>query len=383
MSDKLNRAWRIVHSESSNGWGGQEHRVLAELTGFQRRGSQVWLLAPTQSHIFQRARERNLTSEPLRAMKWLVPAAVLRTARWLRRVKPDVVNTHSSRDGWIVGLGARMARVPFIIRTRHFDVAIPNRWLSRHVYETLADHLLTTSPKVSAHFREFFQWPSDRVSTVPTGIDLELFRPDGPAAELWPVPVPKKLPLIGMVSVLRLAKGHSILLEAARLLRDEGFAAHYVVVGDGPVRTRVEEQIQQLRLGDCVRIGGHREDIPEVLRALDLLVIPSRHEGVPQIALQALATRTPVVGSDVGGIPSVIRHGETGRIVPAEDPAALAAAIRESLTEGETTRAMTERGRALVAARHSLEGMIETLEELYRRHLVESPSVVEGPGGTP
>src|SRR5436309_9193823 len=135
MADKPKRAWRIVHSESSTGWGGQEHRVLAELAGFQRRGSQVWLLAPTQSQIYRRARERNLTTEPLPVMKRLVPIAVLRTALWLRRVKPDILNTHSSRDGRIVGLGARMARVPFIIRTRHFDVSIPNRWLSRHGYE--------------------------------------------------------------------------------------------------------------------------------------------------------------------------------------------------------------------------------------------------------
>ena len=376
MADKptlmtTKRVWRIVHSESSTGWGGQEHRVLAELAGFQRRGSQVWLLAPARSHIFRRAHERKITAEPLPVVKWQVPFAVLRTARWLRRVKPDVVNTHSSRDGWIVGLGARMARVPFIIRTRHFDVAIPNRWLSRHVYESLADHLLTTSPKVSAHFQTFFQWPLGRVSTVPTGIDVELFSPAGPVAELRPAGGGQKRPLVGIVSVIRHAKGHSILLEAARLLKDSGFEAHYVVVGDGPVRQRVEEQIQQLRLGDCVRIAGHREDVPEVLRALDLLVIPSRHEGVPQIALQALATRTPVVGSDVGGIPSVIRHGETGRIVPTEDPAALAAAIRESLTDGETTRAMTERGRALVVAHYNLEGMIESLDALYRRHLTE------------
>src|ERR1044071_7206895 len=131
MSDKRTlmtpqRAWRIVHSESSTGWGGQEHRVLAELTGFERRGSLVWLLAPAASEIFRRARERNLRAEPLPAAKWQVPFAVVRTARWLRRLQPDVVNTHSSRDGWIVGLGARMARVPFLIRTRHFDVAIPN-----------------------------------------------------------------------------------------------------------------------------------------------------------------------------------------------------------------------------------------------------------------
>ena len=107
-----------------------------------------------------------------------------------------------------------------------------------------------------------------------------------------------------------------------------------------------------------------------MLRALSVLVIPStKQEGVPQIGLQALAVKTPVVGSDVGGIPEVIRPGETGRIVPPENPAVLAAAIRETLADADATRAMAERGWALVEARYSLEAMLDTLESLYWGHI--------------
>ena len=107
-----------------------------------------------------------------------------------------------------------------------------------------------------------------------------------------------------------------------------------------------------------------------MLRALGVLVIPStKHEGVPQIGLQALAVKTPVVGSDVGGIPEIIRPGETGRIVSPENPAALAAAIRETLADADATRAMAERGWALVEARYSLEAMLDTLESLYWGHI--------------
>ena len=149
MADKPKRAWRIVHSESSTGWGGQEHRVLDELAGFQQRGSQVWLLAPVESQIFRRAEETNVPAASLPGAKWRFPFAVLGTARWLRRLKPDVINTHSSRDGWVAGLAARLAGVPFIIRTRHIDVDYPNRWLSRHAFTTLADHVLTTSDRIT------------------------------------------------------------------------------------------------------------------------------------------------------------------------------------------------------------------------------------------
>lgn len=368
MADKPKRAWRIVHSESSTGWGGQEHRVLAELAGFQRRGSHVWLLAPVESQIFRRARETNVPAAPLPGAKWRFPFAVLGTARWLRRLKPDVVNTHSSRDGWVAGLAARMAGVPFIIRTRHIDVDYPNRWLSRHAFTTLADHVLTTSHRITRHFQEMFDLPDARITTVPTGIDLNAFSPEGEVADL--VSHAEGAPLVGMVSVLRSWKGHATLLEAAARLRAAGFAGRFVIVGEGPMRQRIEQQVTDLNLGSVVTLTGHREDVPAVLRALSALVIPStKHEGVPQIGLQALAVKTPVVGSNVGGIPEVIRPGETGRIVSPENPAALAAAIRETLADADATRAMAERGRALVEARYSLEAMLDTLESLYWGHI--------------
>ena len=136
------------------------------------------------------------------------------------------------------------------------------------------------------------------------------------------------------------------------------------------MRTEIERLAAELRLTDRLTLTGHREDVPEVLRALDVLVIAStRHEGVPQIGLQALATKTPVVGSDVGGTPEIIRQGETGRNFPAGDAGALAQAVRATLAEAETTRAMCERGRAMVEQHHSLDAMLDQLDAIYHRYL--------------
>lgn len=364
------RVWRIVHSEASLGWGGQEHRVLAELTGFQRRGHAVALLASVESRIFQRATAAGIRCEPLRVGRLRFPFEAARLARRLQRERADIVNPHSSADGWLVGVAGRLAGVPLMIRSRHIDVTYPNAWLSRHAFTTLADHVLTTSNKITAHFQEVFHLPPDRITTVPTGIDLEQFSPAGPRAELPLPPGPAAAPVIGMVSVLRSWKGHPTFLEAARRLRDEGFAARFVIVGEGPQRENLLRQIAEMKLEDTVRLAGHREDVPAVLRALNVLVIAStQHEGVPQIGLQALACRTPVVGSDAGGTPEIIRAGETGRNFPAGDAAALAAAIRAACTETAVTQAMTERGRQRVERHHSLDHMLDRLEEIYRWHL--------------
>jgi glycosyltransferase involved in cell wall biosynthesis len=340
---------------------------LAELIGFRSRGNQVWLLAPRESEIFKRATTQQISVKLLCANKQSFAFEIVRQASWLRRNQIQVVNTHSSRDGWLIGIAGRLARVPFIVRTRHIDVDYPNRWLSRHAYTTLADHVLTTSRKITAHFQEMFGLPDDRISTVPTGIDLEIFSPSGAKAAFSA----GGKPLIGMISVLRSWKGHATFLQAARRLLDEQFNAQFVIVGEGPIRQSIEKQIAELRLGNAVILSGHREDVPEILRALQVLAIPStKHEGIPQIGLQALACQAPVVGSDAGGIPEIIRHGETGRIFPAGDAGALASAIRETIAETERTRDYCEQGRSLVEAGFSLKSMLESLDSLYQRSLV-------------
>ncbi len=356
--------WRLVHSEASLGWGGQEHRTLTELVGFQKRGYDVALVASPNSVILQRAGDVGVPVFPFVFRRLTLPLDVLRLAIWLKARRVQILNTHSSKDGWLLGLAGRLARVPLIIRTRHIDVDYPSPQLSRLVYGALADHVLTTSDKITSHLRRVFRLPREKITTLPTGIDLQKFLPHGTRADLGPGP------LIGMVSVLRSWKGHRVFLEAVAALKTQGFRARYVIVGGGQSPAWIEEQIKVLGIGDLVHLAGHREDVPEVLRTLDLLVIPStKHEGIPQIGLQALACKTAVIGSDTGGIPEIICHGETGRIFPSENSQALAEAIKAAFLESGLTQQMKEAGRRLVEEKHSTESMLDELEMLYERYL--------------
>ena len=364
-------AWRIVHSEASRGWGGQERRVMAELLGFRARGHTVGLLAPERASIFSEAALHDLTRATVAEKRWAFPFEVVRTARWLRAFRADVVNTHSSRDGWIVGLAARLARTPLVIRSRHIDVRYPNAWISRHAFAHLCDHVITTSDKISKHLTTCFALPPTRVSTVATGIDLQQFHPAVVPAEIALAGGLPGVPLVGMISVLRSWKGHATFFAAARQLREQGRRINFVVVGGGNPLDAYQAMARVAGVGDCVTFTGHREDVPELLRALSVLVIPStQHEGVPQIGLQALASRTPVVGSDCGGIPEIIHDGKTGRIFPAGDAGALASNIAAALEQADVSRQMSARGRELVERCYSRDTMLDRLEEIYRRHLL-------------
>ena len=362
-------SWRIVHSEASLGWGGQERRILAEMEVFRSTGSQVTLWAPETSQIRKQANTRGLPWEALPSGRLQFPWAVIRMAAFLRRHRVQILNPHSSRDSWIAGLAGRLARVPLIIRSRHFDVPLGNPRVSRVVYCQLADHIITTSPRITQNLREVFGLSADRVSTIPTGINLDRFHPEGPRAQLQLPESARGLPLVAMVSVFRRAKGHETLIRAADLLRRSGFLCHYLLVGEGPMMPLTRQWIGELGLESSFTIVGERDDIPELLRRIDLLVMPSLHEGIPQIGLQALACGAPVLASDVGGLPTIIQDGVTGTLVASHDPADWAASIRKVLSDPASTNQKATRGRAYVVAHHGLAQMADALQKLYQRYL--------------
>ncbi|MDI1315489.1 glycosyltransferase [Prosthecobacter sp.] len=366
------RTWRIAHSEASLGWGGQEHRILAEIKGFHSRGSEVWLIAPMSSQIYQRATQAGLPVLAQRFdQRYLLPFHILKLAWWLHRQRIEIVNPHSSRDGWLLTIAARIARVPLIIRSRHFDVPIPNKSLSRLIYKEWTHHILTTSPKITSSLTSTFDLDPGEITTLPTGVDLERFKPEGPKADFSAYAKSPPMPLIGMVTVIRAAKGIQILAEAVHLLKTQhGIGVHCIIAGEGPAREYVEAVVSQFSIGNQFTFLGHREDIPEIMRTLDIIAIPSFHEAIPQSGLQALAMGVPVVASDVGGIPSIIKHGETGRLVPPHDAPALAAAIRETLEQKLQTQEMCRAGQQFVVNHCSLSAMLDRLDAIYRQHLV-------------
>lgn len=357
----------VVHSEASSGWGGQENRVFCELLAFQKLGSRVALVAPSSSMIFSRCAAAGIPVHHASFERRHFIPELLRLTRWLRVNRPDVVNTHSSRDGWCMAMASRLARTPLLIRSRHIDVGYKTPAISRHAFTSLADHVITTSDSITQSLQKILGVKKNRISTIATGVDCSRFNPRGGKADL---PRNRPGPLIGMVSVLRSWKGHAVFFEAIRELAAKNFAANYVVVGGGAPLERFRSLAEEHEVGHLVHFTGHREDIPEVLRALDLLVIPSTaHEGIPQIGLQALACGTPTIGSNVGGIPEIIQNNRTGRIFAAKDPAALASTLVSAFGAPDQTRAFALNGMQIAVDEYSVETMTRRLLGLYSQYL--------------
>ncbi len=361
------RALRIVHTESSLGWGGQEIRILSESQGLIRRGHDVKLLCAPQARIRAEAANWGVPAVPL-PIERKRPAGLRALYRWLGENACDIVNTHSSTDSWLAALAllapSRPARIVRIVRTRHISAPVPRGPLSRWLYMRAAARVVTTGEALKRELVERNGFTASRIESVPTGIDAGRFRPGERAAARAKFGLPQDKTLVGIVATLRSWKGHSILLDAMTRL-----PAHIelVIVGDGPQREALDKGIAQLGLRGRVRMQGQQADVLPWLRALDIFALPSyANEGVPQALVQAMLVELPCVSTPIGGIPELAEHERTALMVPPRDAVALAAAIERLAANEGLRRELGEAARKHCVEGYSFDRMLDRMENVYR-----------------
>ncbi len=358
----------IVHTEASCGWGGQEIRILEESRGLIERGHAVCVLCPAESRIYEEGPKRGVPTIALPiARKNLKGLLALR--HWLRHNPVDVLNTHSSTDSWLAALACQtLKNAPPIVRTRHISSPIPNNWASRWLYTHAVSHVVTTGEALRQQVIQQTGADPARVTSVPTGIDPERFKPGDKREARLKLGLDPDANYIGIVATLRSWKGHVYLLEAFPQLNAPGW--RLLIVGDGPQRENLLTKINKLGISDKTILAGQQNNPEEWLRSMDIFCLPSyANEGVPQAILQAMFTGLPIVTTPVGAIPEAVTNGESALIVPHKDTLTLSAAIAKLTDEAELGKRLGESARAAALSRFSREAMLERMETLFHRVL--------------
>ena len=360
-------ALRVLHSESSLGWGGQENRTLNEMLALRELGHQVSVLTQPGAKLAARARAAGIPVFETRMRNIFDVSAWLSIRRVIRETRADVVNSHSGRDTQLVGLAARLSggRRPRLVRTRHLALPIT----SRFTYSVLPDHVVTVSAFVGRYLVSA-GIPERRITTVLTGVDLARYRADDSAVPLSEeLGLPADALLVGTVAILRRKKGHAELLEAIPAVQEKCPRAHFVFAGNGPQQANLEQRIGELGLGGRVHLLGLRPDVVNVLHALDLFVLPTHQEALGTAFVEAGAMGLATVATRVDGVPEVVADGVTGLLVPALEVAPLADAIITLLDDPERRQAMGEAARAYVTTRFSRAAMGAGMVAVYRKLL--------------
>jgi glycosyltransferase involved in cell wall biosynthesis len=373
------RSLRIVHTEASLGWGGQEIRILTEAQGMIGRGHEIEIWAAPDSTILPEAARRSI---PLRTLpigrRRLAGLFALRRA--LAAVRPDVVNTHSSTDTWLVALARlTLPTAPPIVRTRHISAPVSTDFATRWLYTHATRHIVTTGEQLRQTLIRDNGFSAACITSVPTGIDTERFRPADRVQARRTLGLDPDARIIGIVATLRSWKGHLYLIDAFARIAAEDPRLRLVIVGDGPMRDPIRQKVAELGLAARSVLAGRQDAVETWLQAMDVFCLPSyANEGVPQALLQAMLTALPVVTTPVGSITEAVTDGVTALIVPPKNVDALAAALRRLLGDAEFARHLGEVACEQAASRFGIETMLDRMERVFRAVANEgAPSVRE------
>jgi glycosyltransferase involved in cell wall biosynthesis len=294
----------------------------------------------------------------------------------IRKARPDVVHTHTSKAGFLGRLAARRERVPHIVHTPHGHVFhgyfLPPVTRGVIHLERLAarwtDRILTLTDSEAEQHLALGIGRREQFVTIPSGVDLD------PVLAARPERLTAQGKIVGTVGRLAAVKGHKYLIRATPEILKQHPGATIVIVGDGEERQILKKLTESLGVAGTVQFTGHREDVASLIAGMDLFVLPSLNEGMGRVLVMAMALGKPIVATSVGGVPELLGHGEAGVLVPAADPKALADAVAALLRDPERARRLGEAGRRR-APLYSAHVMVESLERLYREILAEKAGI--------
>jgi len=371
---------RILYVTTAAEFGGAPLHVLRLMKADIARGHTVGLACAPEPRLCSEARDLGVEVfptphfvKPIRPLRDLRAAcAVLRTAR---SFKPDLLSAHSTKAGFAARIAGALIRKP-VVFTAHgwaFTEGKPN-W-HRSVFpvaERLAARHTTKIICVSEHDRNlalrFRVGRQDQLVTIHVGVDPTRFAKMDRSAARRNLGLEDKITVTSVVRLTR-QKDPLTLLKAFETLKTD---AHLLLVGDGELRTSVEEFVVEHRLADTVHLLGERKDIPEILAASDVFVLSSRWEGLPGAVIEAMLAGLPVVATSVGGTPELVEEGVTGFLVPCGDPQALADRLQRLLDNEGLRRSMGAKGREKALRQFTLDRMLAETEKVYREVLREA-----------
>ena len=307
------------------------------------------------------------------------PGYYRRLWRLLRKLRPQIVHsrTFAALDSlWV----AAAAGVPALVHGEHgrdLDDWEREPWRRRTVRrltDHIIDHYIAVSDDIADCLRRHLGVGPGRLTRIYNGVDTDRFRPAAVRARDGYPPhyrKPEAL-VVGTVGNLRPVKNPEGLIRAFALARqrfgEAGDRLRLALVGDGPLRNACADLARSLGVEGAVWLAGSRPDVPELLRGMDLFVLPSHAEGTSNAILEAMATGLPVVAADTGGNAELVRHGETGLLAPSPEPAVLAEAMLRYLGDEALRRRHGAAARERAAA-FSLERMAEAYAAVYDRVL--------------
>jgi glycosyltransferase involved in cell wall biosynthesis len=379
-----NRPFKVARILTRPGVGGATKHVALLSRGMAPEFETRLFLGPSrrgEGDYFKLFPDHSISKtriNPLRrdAAPWQDLRALHRLVRHFRAWRPDLVDTHLSKAGILGRLAAKICGIPSI-HTFHINIFEGYDWppAERQLYlrfEQLAarfsSRLICLSDDLGEQFLNAGIGTPEQFRSITLGIDLAPFLADPTSAKAGvrtELGLPLETPLVGLICRLAPVKNAKAFVEAAKLLETRLPDTHFVLVGDGESRPRLEALASQLHIKHRTHFLGIRSDIARLNLAFDCITLPSFQEGTPVSIIESLGAARPVIASDVGGVSRLIKHEETGLLLSNPSAKPLAEGIARVLGSPIESKTWGENGRALVQREWSLESMLARHREIY------------------
>lgn len=322
----------ILYVESSRSWGGQEYRTCLEINWLNAHGHQAWLICNPESQVHSKATELGTRVFTMRLRSRIDPLCSLRLWKFCRRNRIDLLKTYSSKDHWIC-LPLYLCGIP-LSRARCITDPIATRSRA-FVFKHGCSQVVADASVIKRQLVEEHGVDPAKIEVIGSAVDLGKFKPPRDRTKFRrEIGVGDETPLIGNIGMIRPDKGQLELVKAAPLVLQKRPDARFVIVGQGTGILKrginVRNAIDRAGLADKIIMAGYRWDTPDVYAACDMIVIASlRTEASPIVLREAFASARPVIATNVGDIPEILRHRENGLLIEPGNSQALAAAILE------------------------------------------------------
>lgn len=366
------------------GFGGGEKYVLSLAEHLSSPRYTFHFVTHQESLFCQEARRRGYPVTVVDMTRRFNPLSLYKLTRFFKDERIDLVHTNGARMNFYGRLAAHWAGAQHICSTVHnslYDYPIGKLKLAVYVKTDVwtaryAQRIITVAEALARDLRDKYGIPAEKILTIHNGIDLSELEPTrSREAVRDDLGIPPDSPLVGAIGRMTHQKGFTYLLQALPALIERVPKTQCLLVGDGPLRGELEREAVQLGLLDRCIFTGLRTDIPDLLTAIDVFVLPSLSEGFPMVLLEAMGMRQPVVATAVSGNPELIEHGRTGLLVSSADPPGLATAMTWLLEHPHEAETIGQAAQSIVEQQFTVTKMVEKTEEVYRSMWSNSPKL--------
>jgi len=373
--------FRVCHVASGDLWAGAEVQIASLLGALRRyKDLQVSAVVLNEGRLMDELRMLGIPVTLLDESRLGSFEIFTALKSHVRHARPDIIHSHRYKEHILGVFAAKLSHNPIVIQTYHGleenlrGVAALKMagytWLNTIVTNLLAQGVIGVSEDIAARLRR--RLPFARVRCIRNGLDLERVASTVDGTQLrQELGIPPDAFVVGSVGRLMPIKGIEYLIRGFGLLMRDGEAQsnRLIIVGDGPLRISLDQLAQEQGVAAQTMFLGERRDVYDVMRAFDVFTLPSLHEGVPMVLLEAMAIGVPIVASGVGGIPEVVTDGKEASLIPAQDPQAIVKALRALRDSTELRERMIEAARHRVEAQFSICNTAGLVRDLYRELL--------------